>query len=179
MPQPTRPISSAGFNPGLGEATLFLRSTDGIEPGESLLSIPSFIADGNGTSLLESRSRVSGQTLSQVLHNSEDAISCKGQDSSVGTLAQASGHNCHQRTGKRGCGKEQVKSSSFKVTLAVLIIAQQSSRTPLRSTADVTNTPESTLSRMDAGSPRQKTWVDLEAARSQTDTHRLSALLES
>ncbi len=42
----TTPIYDAGFDPGSAEATLFLRSADGIEPGANLLSIPSFIADG-------------------------------------------------------------------------------------------------------------------------------------
>jgi hypothetical protein len=102
MSQPTTPIYYAGYDPGSGEATLFLSSADGIEPGANLLSIPSFIADGNAAGLLESRSRVSGQTLAQVLREGEYIIQYKDQDYYVGQLAIADGQNATNALGDKG-----------------------------------------------------------------------------
>jgi Actin like proteins N terminal domain len=102
MSQPTTPIYYAGFDPGSGEATLFLSSADGIEPGRNLLSIPSFIADGSASGLLESRSRVSGQTLAQVLRSDEYIIQYNDQDYYVGDLAIADGQNATNALGDKG-----------------------------------------------------------------------------
>src|SRR5436305_7095372 len=102
MTQQTSSIYYAGFDPGSGDATLFLSSADGIEPGVTLLSLPSFIADGNASGLLESRSRVSGQTLAQVLREGEYAIEYNGQDYYAGQLAIADGTNATNALGDKG-----------------------------------------------------------------------------
>ncbi len=101
MSQRIPAIYYGGFDPGSGEATLFLSSADGVEPGINLLSIPSFIADGNAVGLLESRSRVLSQTLSQVLRDGEYAISYKDQDYYVGQLALVDGQNATNALGDR------------------------------------------------------------------------------
>jgi len=95
-------IYYAGFDPGSGEATLSLSSADGIEPGASLLSIPSFVADGNASGLLESRSRISSQTLGQVLREDEYVIQYQDQDYYVGKLAIADGTNATNALGDKG-----------------------------------------------------------------------------
>jgi hypothetical protein len=102
MSQQMTTVYYAGFDPGSGEATLLLSSADGIEPGQNLLSIPSFIADGNATGLLESRSRIDGQTLAQVLRPDEYVIQYKDQDYYVGQLAIADGTNATNALGNKG-----------------------------------------------------------------------------
>lgn len=95
-------IYYAGFDPGSGEATLFISSVDGIEPGKNILSIPSFIADGHATQLLEGRSRIENQTLAQVLRGGEYVIQYKDQDYYVGQLAIADGTNATNALGDKG-----------------------------------------------------------------------------
>jgi hypothetical protein len=102
MAQLTPAIYYGGFDPGSGEATLFLSSADGVELGINLLSIPSFIADGNAVGLLESRSRFLGQTLSQVLRDGEYVIEYQDQDYYVGQLALVDGQNATNALGDRG-----------------------------------------------------------------------------
>jgi len=102
MSQQEPTVYYAGFDPGSGVATLFLSSTDDVELGNNILSIPSFIADGNATGLLESRSQVGGQTLVQVLHEGEYVIEYNKQDYYVGQLAIADGQNATNALGDKG-----------------------------------------------------------------------------
>jgi hypothetical protein len=102
MSDTTSTIYYAGFDPGSGEATLSISSADGIEPGMSLLSIPSFVADGDAAGLLESRSRLATQTLSQVLRPGEHVIGYNGADYYVGQLAIADGKNATNALGDKG-----------------------------------------------------------------------------
>lgn len=98
----TTAVYYAGFDPGSGEATLFVSPADGIEPGKHLLSIPSFIGDGNAAGLLNSRSHIDSQTLAQVLHEDEYVIQYNNQDYYVGQLAIADGKNATNSLGNSG-----------------------------------------------------------------------------
>ena len=102
MTQKTTAVYYAGFDPGSGEATLFISSADGVEPGTNILTIPSFIADGHAVGLLESRSRVDGQTLAQVLREDEHVIQYNDQDYYVGKLAVNDGQNATNALGDKG-----------------------------------------------------------------------------
>jgi hypothetical protein len=64
--------------------------------------MPSFIADGHAASLLESRSRVDGQTLAQVLREDEYVIEYHDQDYYVGQLAVNDGQNATSALGDKG-----------------------------------------------------------------------------
>lgn len=91
----------AGFDPGSGDATLYLSSADGLEPGQSILSIPSFIADGDAAGLLEVRN-LAGRTLPKVLHDGEYVIQYQEQDYYVGRLAIKDGTNPTNALGDKG-----------------------------------------------------------------------------
>ncbi len=83
----------AGFDPGSGVATLWVSPADGIELAHHTLSVPSFVGDGDAARLLDSRSRIAGQTLSQVLQPEEYVLNLNGQDYYVGSLAIRDGDN--------------------------------------------------------------------------------------
>jgi Actin like proteins N terminal domain len=94
-------IYYGALDPGSGAASLLISSLDGIESGVNILSIPSFVGDGNAAGLLESRSRVETQTLKQVLREGEYVIQYNGQDYYVGELAIADGTNATNALGDK------------------------------------------------------------------------------
>lgn len=84
-------IYYAGYDPGSGIASLKLIPADDVELGTDIFALPSAIADGNTTDLLD-RGDVDA-TLQQVLREGEYALTLQDADYYLGTLIEQGRNN--------------------------------------------------------------------------------------